>query len=39
MLDVALHQSPRIFQRLVLPLLLHAFSPLPYRENASSISS
>ena len=27
------------FRRVVLPLLLHAFSPLPYRENAFSISS
>jgi len=27
-----------LFRRVVLPLLLHAFSPLPYRENASSIS-
>src|SRR5579863_2831047 len=28
-----------LFRRVVLPLLLHAFSPLPYWENASSISS
>ena len=27
------------FRRVVLPLLLHAFSPLPYWENASSISN
>jgi hypothetical protein len=27
------------FRRVVLPLLLHAFSPLPYWENAFSISS
>jgi hypothetical protein len=26
------------FRRVVLPLLLHAFSPLPYWENAFSIS-
>src|SRR5215472_12671787 len=28
-----------LFRRVVLPLLLHAFSPLPYWENASSIAS
>src|SRR6516165_2973064 len=28
-----------LFRRIVPPLLLHAFSPLPYSENASSISS
>src|SRR6516165_3430145 len=28
-----------LFRRVVLPLLLHAFSPLPYRENAVSIFS
>jgi hypothetical protein len=28
-----------LFRRVVLPLLLHAFSPLPYRESASSISN
>src|SRR5215471_13784946 len=28
-----------LFRRVVLPLLLHAFSPLPYWENAFSISS
>src|SRR5215472_8559717 len=38
------HQMPPqndyfFFRRVVLPLLLHAFSPLPYRENAFSIFS
>jgi len=28
-----------LFRRVLLPLLLHAFSPLPYWENAFSISS
>ncbi len=28
-----------LFRRVVLPLLLHAFSPLPYWENAFSISN
>jgi hypothetical protein len=28
-----------LFRRVVLPLLLHAFSLLPYRENTISISS
>src|SRR5262245_35407728 len=28
-----------LFRCVVFPLLLHAFSPLPYRENAASISS
>src|SRR3954470_19684363 len=28
-----------LFRRVVLPLLLHAFSPLPYWDNAFSISS
>jgi len=28
-----------LFRRVVLPLLPHTFSPLPYRENAFSISS
>jgi len=28
-----------LFRRVVLPLLLHTFSPLPYWENAFSISS
>ena len=28
-----------LFRRVVLPLLLHAFSSLPYRENALSISN